>query len=88
MLKNNIIHKLFIFSIYNIGTNNLASSCALATLTPTVVTGFTTTMSTPPSTVAQKNGVTVDVGDGRMSQLILSGPGKVVCRFKISACIQ
>ena len=38
-------------------------------------------MSKPPASVAQKNGVTVAVDDGRMSQVTLSGPGSSTLYF-------
>lgn len=54
------------------GTANIAT-CASMSLTSTLVTGLQS-MSTPRSSIPQSNGVTVAGDDGRMTQLILSGP--------------
>jgi len=53
------------------GTSSVGVSCKNLKLTQTVVNGLQT-MSTPPSSMIQKNGVAVGGDDGRMNQVILS----------------
>lgn len=53
------------------GTKNVGVNCANIKLAQTKVNGLQT-MSTPPSSMKQRNGVRVAGDDGRMNQVILS----------------
>lgn len=49
-------------------------TCSGVGMTSTLITSFTTTMSRPPASITKKSGSKLDVGDGRMGQVTLSGP--------------
>ena len=53
------------------GTSNLGVNCAGVFLTQSLVTGLQT-MSRPPSSMTQKNGLALAGDDGRMNQATLS----------------
>ena len=53
------------------GTSNLGVTCANVLFTQTLVNGLQT-MSRPPSSMIQKNGLAVAGDDGRMNQATLS----------------
>jgi len=58
--------------LYNTaGTSSVGVTCANLVLSQTLVGGLQT-MSIPPSSMTQKNGVKVAGDDGRMNQVILS----------------
>jgi hypothetical protein len=53
------------------GTSNVGVTCANVLFTQALVTSLQT-MSRPPSSMIQKNGLAVDGDDGRMNQATLS----------------